>query len=139
MSKEYPMPDSAAANPTDKAAESVAAYISSMQPKLRASVRTIAGIPADDEVWTFVKANELLPDLEAAIQLAQQAFPAMREIKLSYEPDPEIPFFNSVVIHVKASGTVEELFEQDKNYIRMFTQAVPFEHSHQIVLMLSVA
>jgi hypothetical protein len=136
--KPYPEAESAAAGQTDKVAEGVATYAVPAKQKLRTPARAIAGLAADDEVWAFVRANDLLPHLETAIRLVGESFIDVREIKLSYEPDPEIPKFNSVAINVKVRGTVEELFEQYKNYVRAFIRAVSNEHSHQIDLLLSV-
>jgi hypothetical protein len=129
----------AANQPAGKVAEAVAPYVVSSTPKPRVAARTIAGLAADNEVWAFVKANNLLPHLETAIRLAREIFADVREIRLSYEPDPEILFFNSVTIYVKAVGTVEELFEQEKRYTRAFIQAIPPEKRHQITLLVSIA
>lgn len=134
--KHYP---EATNQPAGKLAEGVATYGVHTTSKPRTSARTIAGLKADQEVWVFVKANNLLPHLETAIRLARETFADMREIRLSYEPDPEIPFFNSVTIYVKAVGTVEELFEHEKRYTRAFIQAIPPEKRHQITLLVSIA
>jgi hypothetical protein len=125
--------------PAGKVAEGLATYTVRATPKPRAAARTIAGLKADQEVWAFVKANNLLPHLETAIQLARETFAEVSEIRLSYEPDLEIPFFNSVTIYVTAVGTVEELFEQEKRYTRAFVQAIPSEKRHQITLLVSIA
>jgi hypothetical protein len=134
--KPYP---EAANQPAGKVAEGVATYIVRSTLKPRAAARTIAGLAADDEIWAFVKANNLRSHLETAIRLAREIFADVREIRLSYEPDPEILFFNSVTIYVKAVGTVEELFEQEKRYTRVFIQAIPPEKRHQITLLVSIA
>jgi len=60
-------------------------------------------------------------------------------MRLSYEPDPELPFFNSVAINVKARGTVEQVFEQEQNYTSAFVDAIPPEKRHQISLLVSIA
>ena len=135
--KPYPEAESSSEQ-VDKVAEGVATYTVSATPKSRAPARTIAGLAADDEVWTFVKANDLLPHLETTIRLVRETFANVREIRLSYEPDPEIPFFNSVTIYVKAVGTVEEVFEQEKRYTRAFIQAIQSEKRHQITLLVSI-
>jgi hypothetical protein len=133
--KPYP---EAAHEPAGKVAEGVATYTVHSMPKPRVTARTIAGLAADDEVWAFVKANSLLPHLETAIRLARETFIDIREMWLSYEPDPEIPFFNSVTIYAKAVGTVEEVFEQEKRYTRAFIQAIQSEKRHQITLLVSI-
>ncbi len=147
MSQEILKPDStpkpyseteASSQQISKVAEVVATYAVRSTPMPKTLVRTIAGLAADDEVWAFVKANNLWPHLEMAIRLVRDKFVDVREIKLSYEPDPEIPKFNCIAINIKARGTVDELFEQDKKYIRAFVQAVPPECRHQITLFLSV-
>ncbi|MDZ7359754.1 MAG: hypothetical protein ONB46_03365 [candidate division KSB1 bacterium] len=120
-------------------AEGVATYTARSTPKPRAAARTIAGLAADDEVWAFVKANDLWPHLQTAILLVRETFFDVREMKLSYEPDPELPFFNSVVINVKSKGTVEKVFEQEQNYTRAFVEAISFEKRHQIGLLVSIA
>jgi hypothetical protein len=133
--KPYPK---AAHQPAGKVAEGVATYgvLATQKPK---AARTIAGLAADDEVWTFVKDNNLLPHLEKAIRLVREKFINVREMRLSYEPDPEIQKFNSIGIGVKVRGTVEEVFEQEKKYIRAFNETVPFQYSYQISLLVSVA
>jgi hypothetical protein len=133
--KPYP---EAANQPAGKVAEGLATYTVRSTPKPRATVRTIAGLEADDEVWEFVKMNNLLPHLETAIRLTRETFPTWREMKLAYEPDPESSFFNAVVIYVKAVGTVEELFEQENRYIRAYGRHIPRELSQKIVMLLSV-
>jgi hypothetical protein len=134
--KPYPEMES---TPTGKVAEAAAAtYAVRTTPKPKMPARTIAGLAADDEVWTFVKANNLLPHLETAIRLARKTFVDVREMRLSYEPDPEIPKFNSIVIWVKARGTVEDVFAQDQNYTRVFVEEIPLEKRHQINLLVSV-
>jgi hypothetical protein len=136
--KPYP---EAANQPAGKVAEAAATYGVRATPKLKipAPARTIAGLVADDEVWTFVKANDLLPHLETAIRLTRETFIDIRKIWLSYEPDPELPQFNSIVIWVKAHGTVENLFEQEKKYVRAFNESIPPDFRHQIGLLLGVA
>jgi hypothetical protein len=148
MTQEFtPKPDSAdklypeaesSSEQMGKVAEAVATYAVRTVPKWRPPALTIAGVVTDDEAWAFVKANNLWPYLEMAIRLVREKFVDVREIKLSYEPDQEIPRFNCIAINVKAGGTVDELFEQDKKYIRAFVQAVPPERRHQITLFLSV-
>jgi hypothetical protein len=136
--KPYP---EAANQPAGKVAEAAATHGVRATPKLKipAPARTIAGLVADDEVWTFVKANDLLPHLETAIRLTRETFIDIRKIWLSYEPDPELPQFNSIVIWVKAHGTVENLFEQEKKYVRAFNESIPPDFRHQIGLLLGVA
>jgi hypothetical protein len=133
--KPYP---EAAPQPAGKVAEAVATYGVHTTSKPRTSARTIAGLKADQEVWAFVKANNLLPHLEVSIRLARETFVDIRKIWLSYEPDPELPKFNSIVIWVKAHGTPQELFEQYKKYVSLFTNAVPSEHRHQIGMLVGV-
>ncbi len=136
--KPYPEAESSSEQ-IGKVAEGVATYEVLSKPQWKAPLPTIAGLVADDEVWSFVKANDLLPHLETAIRLAQEKFFDVLKIWLSYEPDPELPKFNSIVIWVKVRGTVEELFEQEKKYIRAFNEAIPPDYRHQIGLLLGVA
>lgn len=136
--KSYSEVDSS--QPFNKVSETVStAYAARTDPKWKPPTRTIAGLAADDEVWAFVRANDLLQHLETAIQLVRQIFFDVREMRLSYEPDPELTSFNSIVIWAKAPGTVEELFEQEKKYTREFVEAVPPDRRHQIGLLLGVA
>ena len=135
--KQYPDAESSSEQ-VGKIAEGVATYIVHSTPKPRVAARTIACLVVDDEVWAFVKVNNLLPHLETAIRLAQEIFPTLREMKLAYEPDPESLFFNAVVIYVKAVGTVEELFEQENRYIRAYGRYISHELSQKIVMLLSV-
>jgi len=137
--KPYPEGNSSSQQIGKVSETATAAYAVRTDAKWRPPARTIAGLSADDEVWAFVKANDLLPHLETAIQLARKSFLDVREMWLSYEPDPELPKFNSVVIWAKARGMVEELFEQEKKYIRAFNSVVPYESSYKIALLVSVA
>lgn len=135
-----PYPEAEASEPIGIVAETAtAAYGTRMDTNWKPPARMIAGLAADDEVWSFVRANDLLPHLETAIQLVRKTFFNVGAMRLSYEPDPELPKFNSVVIWAKAPGTVEELFEQEKKYIHEFCETVPSEHRHQIGLLLGVA
>jgi len=140
ISTPKPYPEADSSQPASKVAETAStAYVVRTDAKWRPPARTIAGLAADDEVWSFVRANDLLPHLETAIQLVRKTFFDVLEMRLSYELDPELPKFNSVVIWAKARGTVEELFELEKKYVRAFNEALPPEVRHQIGLFLGVA
>jgi len=135
-----PYPEADSSQPIGKVSETaVTAYAARTDAKWKPPARTIAGLAADEEVWSFVRTNDLLPHLETAIQLTRKTFPTLRELKLAYEPDPELPFFNAVVVYAKATGTVEALFEQETSYVRSFVRDIPHEQSHKIVMLLSVA
>jgi hypothetical protein len=133
--KPYP---EAAKQPAGKVSEAVATYAVRSAPKPRAAARTIAGLVAADEVRAFVKANNLHSHLETAIRLTREKFFDVREMRLSYEPDFELPFFNSVTINVKVKGTVEQVFKQEQNYTSAFVEAIPPEKRHQISLLTSI-
>jgi hypothetical protein len=134
-----PYPEADSSEQIGKVAETVStAYAARADAKWKPPARTIAGLAADEEVWSFVKANDLLPHLETAIQLARKTFLNVREMWLAYLPDPELPKFNSVGIWVKAVGTPEELFEQYKKYVSLFTHDVPSEYRHQIGMLVGV-
>jgi len=115
------------------------AYAVRTDTKWKPSARTIAGLSADDDVWAFVKNNNLLSSLEIAIRLVRETFSTLQDIKLAYEPDPELSFFNAIVIYAKAVGTVAALFEQETKYVRAFGRNIPYEDSHKIVMLLGVA
>ena len=135
-----PYPEADSSQQAGKVSETAStAYATRTDAKWKPPARTIAGLAADDEVWAFVRANDLLPHLETAIQLVRKTFFDVREMRLSYELDPEIPKFNSIVIWVKAHGTVENLFEQEKKYVRAFNEAALPELRHQIGLFIGVA
>jgi hypothetical protein len=133
--KPYPGVESSSEQ-VGKVAEGVATYTVVSTPKPRIAARTIAGLAADDEVWAFVKANDLSPHLETAISLAQKAFTKLKEIKLSFSPDHEFPEFSSIVIKIKAAGSIKDLVGQNKAYVHFFIQSVPSEYHHQIDLLL---
>jgi len=134
-----PYPEADSPEQIGKVSETAsAAYAVRTDAKWRPPAQTIAGLAADDEVWSFVKANDLLPHLETAIQLVRKNLAPVDEMRLSYELDPELPSFNSVVIWAKARGAVEEVFEQEKKYIREFVDAVPPDYRRQIGLFLGV-
>jgi hypothetical protein len=96
-----PYPESTSPEQTGKVAEAVATYAVHWEPKPKTPARTIAGITADDAVWAFVKANTILSHLKTAIQLVREAFPKLQKISLRFAPDPEIPFFDAIVIDIK--------------------------------------
>ncbi len=98
----------------------------------------IAGLPASEEVWRFAQENELVPHVETAVRLVRESFKGIREIKLSYAPDPKLPHWESIVISLYVTGSVDELLRSDQNYRRAFITAVPDEQHVKINLLVWV-
>ncbi|MGH7596706.1 MAG: hypothetical protein ACREOI_10160 [bacterium] len=108
-SKPYPEQETPPAPQSDKIAEVVSPYTARTEMKrgvtpTRVMPPVIAGLPASEEVWRFAQENALVPHLETAIRLVREAFKEIREIKLSYAPDPEIPHWEAVVIDLHVTG-----------------------------------
>lgn len=140
--KPYPEADSVSAALPDKVAETAAAQylprteiergISSRQP----AARFIAGLPASDEVWNFAQEHALAPHIETAVRLAREHFNEIREIKLTYSPDPEIPHWETIAIDLHATGTMHELLEADQKYTRAYSEAIPKMYHLKITPLL---
>jgi hypothetical protein len=113
----------------------VATYAPRSELKPRIPARTIAGITADDAVWAFVKANNLLSHLETAIQLVRETFPNLQKISLRFAPDPEIPFFDAIVIDIKVDVKLEEMLEKHNAFLRNSRKSMPLEFRHKIILI----
>jgi hypothetical protein len=98
--------------------------------------RYIAGLPASDEVWNVAQVHALVPHIETAVRLAREHFKEIREIKLTYSPDPEIPHWDSIEINLYATGSIDELMQAEDNYRCAFIANVPGEHRFKICLLL---
>jgi hypothetical protein len=133
--KPYPESESTSPEQTGKVAEAVATYAVHWEPKPKTPARTIAGITADDAVWAFVKANTLLSHLETAIQLVRETFPNFQKISLRFAPDPEIPFFDAIVIDIKVEATMEKMLEMHNAFLRNSRKSMPSEIRHKIILI----
>jgi hypothetical protein len=68
--------------------------------------------------------------------LARESFKDIREIKLSYSPDPEISHWEMIAIDIHATGTMDELLRADAKYRRAFTATIPDEAQFSIGLLL---
>ncbi len=139
--KEYPEFESAPTEPS-KVAEAVASYTVSPSAIARTPVaksRCIAGLEATDDVWEFAQKHQLVPHLETAIRLVRESFHDIRTIYLTFDPDPEIPSLDGVVIHARAGGALEDLVQQDRAFALRFVQEVPNEVRGKISLFLGSA
>jgi hypothetical protein len=92
--KPYPGQETSPAKQSGKVAEAVPPYIPHSERERaplrhQPELRYIAGLPASDEVWRFAQDNALVPHVETAVRLAREHFKEIREIKLTYSPDPE--------------------------------------------------
>lgn len=76
--------------------------------------------------------------IETAVRLAREPFKEIREIKLSYAPDPEIPHWEAIVIDLYVTGCIDELLRSDQNYRRAFIAAIPKEKQVKISLLVWV-
>ena len=141
--KPYPEQEAIPATQSDKAAEAVSPYIAHTETRrsvapTRVKPLVIAGLPASEEVWRFAQENALVPHIETAVRLAREAFKEIREIKLSYAPDPEIPHWESIVISLYVTGSVDGLLCSDQKYRRAFITAVPDELQVKVNLLVWV-
>ncbi|MDZ7360694.1 MAG: hypothetical protein ONB46_08205 [candidate division KSB1 bacterium] len=141
--KPYPEQEASPANQPDKIAEAVSPYITRSETERatlhrKPRLRYIAGLPASDEVWRFAQENALVPHVETAVRLARETFKEIREIKLTYSPDPEIPHWETIALDIYVSGTIDELLETDAKYRRAFTTTIPDAKQFNICTLLHV-
>ncbi|MDZ7289598.1 MAG: hypothetical protein ONB44_08910 [candidate division KSB1 bacterium] len=139
--KPYPEQETTPATESDKVAEALSPYISRTEtrrgiPPKKVELPLIAGLSASEEVWRFAQENALVPHIETTVQLAREAFKDIREIKLSYAPDPEIPHWEAIVIDLYVTGTMGELQRAYDNYTRTFIVTIPHELHHKIGLLI---
>jgi hypothetical protein len=135
-SKKYPEPKPHSAKPS-KVAESVAGYTASPAATKRKSLakkRRIADLEALDEVWEFAQKHQLVPHLETAVRLVKESFRDLRSIYLAFDPDPEEPNFDGIIIHIKTGKSIEEREKQYRAYALRFIQEVPNEVRSKICL-----
>ena len=140
-SKKYPEPKPDSARPS-KVAESVAGYTVSPAATKRKSatkIRRIAGLEASDEVWEFAQKHQLVPHLETAVRLAKESFRDVRNIYLTFEPDPEIPSLHGIAINANVGGTLEDREHHYQIFDQRFAQEVPREFHLKICLLLRSA
>jgi hypothetical protein len=135
-SKKYPQPKSDSAKPS-KVAESVASYTVSpaaTKTKSLAKSRRIAGLEASDEVWEFAQKHQLVPHLETAVRLVKESFRDLRSIYLTFDPDPEEPNLDGIIIHIKTGDSIEEREKQYRTYALRFIRDVPNDVRSKICL-----
>jgi hypothetical protein len=96
----------------------------------------IAGLPASEEVWRFAQENGLAPHVETAIRLAQESFKEIRNIRLDYMVDPEVPNRAILEIHIYVTGLMDELLQADTNYIRAINNTIPDEVNDKMCPLL---
>ncbi|MCI0692299.1 hypothetical protein L0337_09885 [candidate division KSB1 bacterium] len=135
-SKKYPEPKPRSSRPS-KVAESVAGYtVSPTIPKRKSStkIRRIAGLEASDEVWEFAQKHRLVPHLETAVRLVKESFRDLRSIYLTFDPDPEEPNLDGIIIHIKTGESIKEREKQYRAYALRFIQEVPNEVRSKICL-----
>jgi hypothetical protein len=139
--KKYPESKPHSSRPS-KVAESVATYTASPAATKRKPLpksHRIAGLEASDEVWEFAQKHQLVPHLETAIGLVKESFRDLRSIYLTFDPDPEVPSLDGIVIHATAGGTLGDLIQQDRAFGLRFVQEVPNEFRIKISLFLGSA
>ncbi len=124
---------------TDKVAEPLAAYYTTPRAKSYKPVlpvHRIAGLEASDAVWQFAQQHRLIPHLETSIRLARETFRDLRGLRLSFDPDPEIPSLDGIGIRVTVRGTVESLFQQERSFDQKFLQELPADSRGKICLFV---
>jgi hypothetical protein len=140
-SKPYPKQETGPATQPDKVAEALSPYIARTETKRSVSLKKvepprIAGLPASDEVWRFAQENALMPHVETAVRLARENFKKIRDIRLDYMVDPEIPNRADLVINLYVTGTFDELIQADNNYIRAINTSIPDEANEKMCPLL---
>jgi hypothetical protein len=99
--------------------------------------RYIGDLPAADDVWNFAQEHALSPHIETAVRLAREHFKKIREIKLTYSPDPEIPHWETIVIDLYLTGDADDKLQSAYTaYTRAFIEAVPKNDRRKINLLL---
>jgi len=140
--KPYPEAESISATQPNQVAEAVAAsYLTRTEIERgtfyrQPAPRFIAGLSASDEVWRLAKEKELVPHIETAVRLAREHFKEIREITLTYLPDPEIPHWETIAVNLYVTGTLDELLQADQKYTRAFTTIIPDEKQFNICPLL---
>jgi hypothetical protein len=135
-SKKYPESKPAAVEQS-KVAEPVASYVTSASAnaiKPIASRRRIAGLEASDEVWNFAQKHQLVPHLEKAVRLVKESFQDIRTMYLTFDPDPEEPSLDGIIIHIKVGGAMEQWEKQYHAYALKFIQKIPNDIRSKICL-----
>jgi hypothetical protein len=135
-SKKYPEPKPAPVEQS-KIAELVASYAPSVtmsvtKPKVKS--RRIAGLDASDEVWNFAQKHRLVPHLETAVRLVKESFKNIRTMYLTFDPDPEEPKLDGIIIHITIGGPREEWENQYKVYALRFSEEIPNDVRSKICL-----
>lgn len=120
-----------------KVSEPVAAYVIS-PPADTAAVATksrrIAGLEASDEVWEFAQKHRLVTHLETAVRLVKESFRDIRTMYLAFDPDPEEPSLDGIIIQIKVGGLMDEWNEQYKAYALRFLDEIPNDVRSRICL-----
>jgi len=126
--KSYPEADSSSES-AGIVAEGVATYAYTPLKKTAflSLQHQIAGIPASEEVWRFIVANELSHHLEAAVRVVREAFHKTGKMRFTYQIDPEIENEACVIIHAEVSGTLEELVREDWAYTKAIVRTLPMD------------
>jgi hypothetical protein len=141
--KKYREPASPPATESNKVAQSLSPYITHAETMRSASPQKtkplhIAGLPVSDDVWHFAQENTLVPHVETTIRLLRETFEEIRNIRLEYGIDPEIPNWDSIDIHFYVAGTVDELLQADQKFTRAYVVTVPDEPRSKICPLLWV-
>jgi hypothetical protein len=139
--KPYPEQETTPATQSDKVAEAVSPYIAHTEmghgvTPTKVKPPVIAGLPASEEVWRFAQENALVPHVETAVRLAHEHFKIIRDIRLDYMVDPEIPNRADLVINLYVTGTFDELIQADNNYIRAINTFIPDQANDKMCPLL---
>jgi hypothetical protein len=142
MATSKPYPEQETPPPqSDKVAEAMSPYIAHTEMRhgvLSTKVKppVIAGLPASEEVWRFAQENALVPHIETAVQLAREHFKLIRDIRLDYMVDPEIPNRADLVINLYVTGTFDELIQAENDYIRAINTFIPVQANDKMCPLL---
>lgn len=134
--KKYPEANPVALEQS-KVAEPVVSYTISptaATATLAAKSRHIAGLDASDEVWEFAQKYRLAPHLETAVRLVKESFHDIRAMHFAFDPDPEEPSLDGIIIHIKVGGAMEEWNNQYKAYALRFIDETPNDVRGKICL-----
>ncbi len=135
--KEYP---EAKPPESEKISDSLATYTATPSTKSwKPAVlpHRIGGLEASDEVWLFAQKHELLSPLEQTIRITRESFHDLGSLRLTFDPDLEIPSLDGIGIRAKlGSEDLEEWERQYRVFQERFLREVPRDSQDKICLLL---
>ena len=97
----------------------------------------IGGLEASDEVWQFAQKHQLIIPLEQTIRITRESFHDLGSLRLTFDPDPEIPNLDGIGVRAKLkSEDLEEWERQYRVFQERFLREVPHDSQDKICLFL---